>query len=187
MFTGRLPGLTGVPGPGSLLHPPEFAVESRGTAERTPPVAAPRLAAYGPGARRLGLARLFRRRRAATGPSTGAVEVTTATSGTDPDADGYMVFLDGVEVQAIGPRAPATLGDLSAETHIVGLTGIAANCTVQGGNPRGVVVGAGDTASASFTVTCAGIPPAAGDIERHRLHHRRRARHRRLRAHARRR
>ena len=76
-----------------------------------------------------------------------------------------MVFLDGVEVQSIAAAGTATLGDLSAETHIVGLTGIAANCTVQGGNPRGVVVGAGDTASASFTVTCAGIPTAAGDIE----------------------
>jgi hypothetical protein len=99
------------------------------------------------------------------GPSTGAVEITTATSGIDPDADGYMVFLDGVEVRAIGPAGATTLTDLSAETHVVGLTGIAANCVVQGGNPRGVSVGAGDTASASFAVDCADIPTAAGDID----------------------
>ena len=98
------------------------------------------------------------------GPSTGAVEITTATSGTDPDADGYMVFLDGAEVRAIGPAGDTTLTELSAETHVIGLTEIAANCSVQGGNPRGVVIGVGDTANASFTVSCAGIPPAAGDI-----------------------
>ena len=98
------------------------------------------------------------------GPSTGAVEITTATSGNDPDADGYMVFLDGAEVRAIGPAGATTLTELSAETHVIGLTEIAANCSVQGGNPRGVVIGVGDTANASFTVSCAGIPPAAGDI-----------------------
>ncbi|HKU61534.1 MAG TPA: hypothetical protein VJQ44_09990 [Gemmatimonadales bacterium] len=99
------------------------------------------------------------------GPSTGAVAITTATSGSDPDADGYMVFLDGAEVRAIGAAGTTTLTELSAETHVIGLTGIAANCAVQGGNPRGVIIGAGDTASETFAVACAGIPPAAGDID----------------------
>lgn len=75
-----------------------------------------------------------------------------------------MVFLDGTEVRAIGPAAATTLTDLIPETHVIGLTGIAANCVVQGGNPRGVVIGAGDTAAASFAVTCDGIPASAGDI-----------------------
>jgi hypothetical protein len=97
-------------------------------------------------------------------PTTGSVEVSTATSGSDPDADGYMVFLDGVEVQPIASAATETLGDLSAATHVLGLTGVAANCAVQGGNPRGVTVGAGDTASARFSITCDEIPPAAGSI-----------------------
>ena len=166
MSIGRLPGLTGVPAPGSLLHPPLILSSSRegplrGLLRSLPPVW-PRTALALAASAWLGCSDGVGPQ---PGPSTGAVEVTTATSGTDPDADGYMVFLDGVEVQAIASAATTTLEDLSAETHVVGLTGIAANCTVEGGNPRGVVVGPGDTASASFTVTCAGIPPAAGDID----------------------
>jgi hypothetical protein len=99
------------------------------------------------------------------GPSTGTVEVTTVTTGADTDADGYMVFLDGAEVWAIESRGTATLADLNAEPHVIGLTGIAANCAVEGSNPRSVAVGPGDTATAAFTVTCVGIPPTAGEID----------------------
>jgi hypothetical protein len=53
---------------------------------------------------------------------------------------------------------------LRAETHVLGLTGVAANCSVQGANPRSVTVGAGDTATAGFTIACSPIPPAAGSI-----------------------
>ena len=163
MSIGRLPGLTGVPAPGSLLHPPLILSSSRegplrGLLRSLPPVW-PRTALALAASAWLGCSDGAGPQ---PGPSTGAVEVTTATSGTDPDADGYMVFLDGVEVQAIASAATTTLEDLSAETHVVGLTGIAANCTVEGGNPRGVVVGPGDTASASFTVTCDGIRPPRG-------------------------
>ena len=98
------------------------------------------------------------------GQSTGSVEITTATAGNDPDSDGYMVFLDGAEVRPIGAAASTTLTDLTAEAHVLGLTGVAANCTVDGANPRGVEVGAGDTALARFTITCTDLPPTAGDI-----------------------
>jgi hypothetical protein len=98
-------------------------------------------------------------------PTTGAVEVTTSTSGVDLDPDGYMLVLDGVEVQPIGPVATATLSPLSVSTHVVGLAGVAANCQVQGGNPRGVGVAAGDTAAEWFAVTCAQVPPDAGTLD----------------------
>jgi hypothetical protein len=97
-------------------------------------------------------------------PTTGAVVVTTGTSGGDPDPDGYSLFLDGSELRPIGAAATLTVGDLSAGTHLLGLTGVAANCTVDGANPRSVEVSAGDTTAAAFTIACTEIPPAAGSI-----------------------
>jgi hypothetical protein len=96
--------------------------------------------------------------------TTGAVEVTTATGGVDLDTDGYMLFLDGVEVQPIGPSATTTLDQLTASAHVVGLAGVAGNCQVEGSNPRGVTVTAGGTAAAAFAVACVQVPPDAGTI-----------------------
>jgi hypothetical protein len=93
----------------------------------------------------------------------GSLTVTTSTTGSNLDPDGYTVTVDG------GPSQPiATNGSVSftgpAGDHQIALSGVAANCTVGGANPRTVNVPAGGTATTTFSVTCAGAPPPVGRV-----------------------
>jgi hypothetical protein len=99
-----------------------------------------------------------------TAPTTGAVQVTTSTAGDAPDPDGYGLTLDDVEVQSIGSAATATLDDLTAGAHRIGLAGVSSNCTVQGDNPRALTVVAGETAAVDIAVVCLESPPATGGV-----------------------
>ena len=86
---------------------------------------------------------------------TGALEVTTASSGSPADPSGYTVSVDGGAAVAIGASATRTIGGLVPGTHSVVLGGIADNCAVQGQNPRDVTITAAQTATLTFTVQCA--------------------------------
>jgi hypothetical protein len=88
-------------------------------------------------------------------PTTGDLNVTTTTSGSGLDPDGYTVTLDGTDSRSIPNNGEVTYTDLSAGSHTVALSGVAGNCAVSGGNSRTVSVSAGATASASFAVSCA--------------------------------
>ena len=90
-----------------------------------------------------------------TGPTTGTLEIVTATTGPAQDADGYLVSVDGGANQPIGTNATLSLASVSAAQHTVELLGLASNCSVAGDNPLGVAVGPGETARVSFAVTCA--------------------------------
>jgi PKD repeat protein len=92
------------------------------------------------------------------------VAVTTSTSGASPDADGYTVTLDGGASQSIAINQTVTFTDVSVGSHTAVLSGIAANCTVTGGTSRTVNVTAGNTATASFSVSCPTPPPTTGDL-----------------------
>ena len=87
-------------------------------------------------------------------PTTGSVQVTVATTGADPDPDGYAVTVDGSDRGTLGVSGTLTVEGLGAGDHLVGLSGVAGNCQVQGGNPRTVSVAAGATASADFSINC---------------------------------
>ncbi len=87
-------------------------------------------------------------------PTTGTLEITTSTGGTEPDADGYVVQLDSGPTEALGASATARHTDLSSGAHTVQLSGLAPNCTVAGENPRAVNIIAGETATVSFAITC---------------------------------
>ena len=95
-------------------------------------------------------------------PTTGAIGVTTVTTGDDIDADGYTLSVDGNNGGAIGVNAVVVIPDLTPGTYSVGLTGIATNCAVQN-NPRDVDVTAGLTENTQFDVACALLnqPPVA--------------------------
>ncbi len=99
-----------------------------------------------------------------TAPTSGAVQVTTSTTGAEPDPDGYSLTLDDIEIQPIGTVATATLRDIEPGAHRVGLAGLAPNCTVEGDNPRTVNVTAGETAVQAIAIICAEPPPATGGI-----------------------
>jgi hypothetical protein len=99
----------------------------------------------------------------AAAPSSGTLQISTATSGTDQDPDGYSIRIDNGSSQPIGVNATLTLINLSAGTHSVRLLEVAANCSLSGANPAQVTVPNGGTTSVAFSVTCGpDIAPTGG-------------------------
>jgi hypothetical protein len=98
-------------------------------------------------------------------PSTGTLEITTATAGSDPDPDGYTVRVDGGPAQPIGPNATITLANYPASAHAVRLLGLAPNCTLAGTNPAPVTVPNGGTGQVAFSVSCTPVTPATGTLQ----------------------
>jgi Tol biopolymer transport system component len=88
------------------------------------------------------------------GPTHGRVVVTTVTTGESLDLDGYEVQVDDTGQGPIGPNDSLPISGVAPGDHQVTLSGIAANCRVDGDNPRTVSVTAGGEDSASFTVRC---------------------------------
>src|SRR5439155_1615301 len=78
--------------------------------------------------------------------TTGNLTVTTNTTGSNLDPDGYTVVVDGSQSQAIGINTSVTFSGLSPGNHSVQLNGLAQNCTVSS-NPRTVSITAGTTAT----------------------------------------
>ena len=90
--------------------------------------------------------------------ATGSMQVTTATTGVDPDPNGYGVVLDGAIMDTsavVGANASVSISNLVAGDYSVTLFGVAANCDLVGPNPRTVSVPSGGTAAVAFDVTCA--------------------------------
>ena len=93
--------------------------------------------------------------------TTGNLTVTTSTSGSSLDPDGYTVTVDGGSPQVIGINASTSYPGLSASSHTVAISGVAANCTVSGGNSQTVSVPAGGTVTAPFSITCTAVVSAS--------------------------
>src|SRR5687767_11883947 len=87
-------------------------------------------------------------------PTTASIEVTTSTTGAEPDPDGYMVQMDAEPAQAIQAAGSIQYAEVTPGAHTVQLAGVAPNCTIAGENPRSVDVAAGETATVAFAVTC---------------------------------
>jgi probable HAF family extracellular repeat protein len=87
-------------------------------------------------------------------PTNGSIEITTATTGSDPDPDGYAVAIDGGTEIMVPITGTLRSDNLESGSHSVRLAGLAEHCAVQGENPRLVTVEAGATAQVSFTVVC---------------------------------
>ena len=100
----------------------------------------------------------------APGPTLGALEITTSTSGENQDPDGYTLAVDGGAIQPIGLSSTLTLTDVASGVHRVELGGLASNCTVSGSNPRNATVNAGETARVAFTIACTAGAPETGAI-----------------------
>lgn len=86
-------------------------------------------------------------------PTTGAVEITTNTTGDDIDPDGYEVAVADQNTN-IDVSGSVILSDLSEGSYDVELTGTADNCTLSDDNPRNISITAGDTTSTTFDVSC---------------------------------
>jgi galactose oxidase-like protein/Big-like domain-containing protein len=94
-------------------------------------------------------------------PNSGTLQITTVTTGPDPDPDGYRFTVDGGADQPIGANGVTSLTNFASGVHAVLLNAVAGNCSVQGTNPRSVTLAAGATAALSFQVSCT---PASGGI-----------------------
>jgi probable HAF family extracellular repeat protein len=90
--------------------------------------------------------------------TTGSVQVSSATSGSSSDPDGYIVDLDGIERGVLGPTDELSLDRVAPGGHTVTLGGLAPNCSVEGENPRRIAVTASQQSTASFAVRCVIVP-----------------------------
>ena len=94
-------------------------------------------------------------------PTTGVLQVVTATNGPDQDADGYRFRVDGGRAQSIEANAQVDLANTPAGSHTVALSGVASNCSVADGASKTVSVTGGQTADAAFSITCTALGPSA--------------------------
>jgi TolB protein len=90
-----------------------------------------------------------------TGSGGATLVVTASTTGPDPDLDGYAVVVDNQAERQLGRNATLTLADLEPGAHRVELADLAANCSVDGENPKSLDLNAGATERVTFRVTCA--------------------------------
>lgn len=98
-------------------------------------------------------------------PGSGTLQVTTATTGSPLDPDGYSVRLDSGSPQSIVTNGTLTIGSVPPGSHSVQLSGEAGNCTVSGNKSRAVSISAGQTATIQFVIACVTPPPGSGSIE----------------------
>jgi hypothetical protein len=87
------------------------------------------------------------------GPATGSIEVTTVTVG-GTDADGYTIAVDGGAAEPIGTAETRAFAGLSPGTHEVQLAELDGGCTVNGENPRALVVIGNRATSTTFDIAC---------------------------------
>lgn len=95
-------------------------------------------------------------------PTTGRIQVTTATTGADLDPDGYSVTLQGDTAhgtsgnvtQPIARNGKVTFSDLHPGTYSLQLGGTAVNCPIASPNPQAVTVTAGGNTDVAFHIAC---------------------------------
>jgi Tol biopolymer transport system component len=97
-----------------------------------------------------------------TGPDTGALQLTTTTSGTPADPDGYRVSIDGGEAVPIGTNATLVVDTITPGDHSILLSEVSPECTAAGENPRTLSVVAGSTTETTFSVSCS---PLTGRLQ----------------------
>jgi len=94
-----------------------------------------------------------------TGPesSGGILVVASTTTGSDRDPDGYSLALDGRGGTTVAPSGRAVLAGLAPGRHSLAVGGLAANCLVDGANPREVTVASTDTTEVALAVACTAV------------------------------
>jgi Tol biopolymer transport system component len=87
--------------------------------------------------------------------TTGILTVSTTTSGLSLDPDGYLVSVDGGPNQPVEANGTITLPDLNPGEHVVDLSDVEPNCSVEvGTTPQTITVSPGQTAEIAFGLTC---------------------------------
>lgn len=89
----------------------------------------------------------------------GTLQISTTTTGVDPDVDGYWLALnledsnvrESLQVRATGS---VTIPLMRAGTYLISMYGVAANCDIEPPAPRTVVVVAEHTTAAALSFRC---------------------------------
>jgi hypothetical protein len=81
------------------------------------------------------------------------VTVRIATAGLALDDDGYALFLNG-RLYEVPVNMARMAADLEAGAQTMWLSGLAANCELQGENPRRLSIEPGGHADVTFEVVC---------------------------------
>ena len=84
----------------------------------------------------------------------GGIQVTTTTTGSSTDPDGYIISLDDKTRLRVGVNDVVTFPGLAPGSHTVELADVTGGCQVQGDNPRPAAVTGGTTREVTFRVTC---------------------------------
>src|SRR5436309_1086766 len=98
-------------------------------------------------------------------PWGGTIAVVNTTTGSDPDPNGYEVWVDDSYSQSPGSNGVSYFNGLSQGDHKVSLIMVAANCLVTAtvnvvtavDKPRNVSISAAETATTNFDVGCASV------------------------------
>jgi Tol biopolymer transport system component len=91
----------------------------------------------------------------------GTLQVTSVTTGTDPDPDGYTVTVDGGPSATVAASGTTSISSLLPGNHVVQLTGVAANCDATSSNPQQFAIVAGDTTQVTFETACSPVTKLA--------------------------
>jgi hypothetical protein len=83
----------------------------------------------------------------------GTLVVSTATDGDDPDADGYLLTIDGAESLALDPTG-TTEAELSPGRHTLRLLGVAEHCSVASATSLEVSIPPRGATSVAFEISC---------------------------------
>jgi hypothetical protein len=89
--------------------------------------------------------------------------VTTATTSSELDPDGYTVAIDG-SPQHIGINGALSVASLQVGAHAVTLSDMNGNCVLAEDAVQKVEVLAGTTTYIAFHITCAPLPPITGRL-----------------------
>lgn len=87
----------------------------------------------------------------------GVIRVLTATTGGDPDPDGYSVSVDGGPFQLVYSTGTFYVNNLPVGVHSVVLGGVANNCAPATPGPQQVNVTYGGTTDLVLTVACTAV------------------------------
>lgn len=84
----------------------------------------------------------------------GSVRVTTTTTGSDPDPDGYLATVIGGPSLAVGSSGTITIDNVREGQRLVTLGGVADNCEIAGSDTSAVTVPLGASVDVAFSLHC---------------------------------
>jgi len=94
---------------------------------------------------------------------TGDVRITVATSGDQPDPDGYIVLLDDAPADSVAVNGSVTLSAIVPGSHTIEIGSVSPACVIQQANPRTTLVQAAVTTAEHFDILCSAAN-AVGEV-----------------------